>query len=154
MTPDETLCQRRAAERDREDAERLARVAHFVTGSVASVALSGRVDRYSTMVNSKLTVRRIITVTAKHFGVRVSDILGPSKRQPTALARQAVCYLIRREFEYSYPVIAGIVGLQDHTTVMHACKVTEKRRLERPVYNEFLCALEERLLDPDEEDGS
>jgi chromosomal replication initiation ATPase DnaA len=64
----------------------------------------------------------IIKVVAYAHGVGTEDILSRTRAYHITRARQHACALIRELSRLSYPAIAKIIGLSDHTTVHHACK--------------------------------
>lgn len=74
------------------------------------------------------TIGEIAAATAKHFGLKVADLQGPSRRRHTALARGIAMWLSRELSGSSLSKIGDYFGRRDHTTVMHAC-----RRLKRLV---------------------
>jgi chromosomal replication initiator protein len=62
---------------------------------------------------------RILAATAEAFGVTISDLEGPSRRQPLARARQVAMYVCRELTDLSLPKIGTLFGGRDHTTVLH-----------------------------------
>ncbi len=76
--------------------------------------------------NQTITAERILAVVAEHCGVAEDQLLGRSRRQEIALARQVAMFLMREETKTSLPQIGAAVGGRDHTTVMHGCaKIAE-----------------------------
>ena len=70
---------------------------------------------------------RIITETARHYGITASAILGRETLRKHARPRQVAMYLTRQITGRSYPEIAASFG-RDHTTVMHAVETVERLR--------------------------
>ena len=62
---------------------------------------------------------RILAATSEAFGVSISDLEGPSRRQPLARARQVAMYVCRDLTDLSLPKIGTLFGGRDHTTVLH-----------------------------------
>ena len=62
---------------------------------------------------------RILAATAESFGVSITDLEGPSRRQPLARARQVAMYLCRELTDLSLPKIGALFGGRDHTTILH-----------------------------------
>jgi chromosomal replication initiator protein len=69
--------------------------------------------------NAAITPERIVIVVAEQCGVDEEQLLGRSRRQEIALARQVAMYLMREETQASLPQIGAVLGGRDHTTVMH-----------------------------------
>ncbi len=73
-----------------------------------------------------LTVEEIIHAASSSFSVPADDLVGPSRKQPLALARQVAMYLCRELTDLSLPRIGQNFGNRDHTTVMHAVDRVKK----------------------------
>lgn len=78
------------------------------------------------------TVKRIMQVVAKHYGVNVSDIIGPRRTADLVFPRQLTMYLSRQMTLLSLPQIGSLVGGRDHTTVLHGCRQIERYRSKYP----------------------
>ena len=68
----------------------------------------------------------IIKVVAYAHGIGTEDLLARTRAYHITRARQHACFLIRQLSDLSYPAIAKIIGLKDHTTVCHAVKTWAK----------------------------
>jgi chromosomal replication initiator protein len=64
--------------------------------------------------------------TAKHFGLKLSDLKGPRRMQSLVAARSAAMYLARQLTKKSYQQIGKFFGGRDHATVIHSCRQVEK----------------------------
>ncbi len=64
---------------------------------------------------------------AEHFGVKVSDLRSGRKHKVVALPRQIAMYLMREMTSCSFPDIGQRFGGRDHSTVMYAVKMVEKK---------------------------
>ena len=69
----------------------------------------------------------IIKAAAEHFGVKVSDLRSGRKHKVVALPRQIAMYLMREMTHCSFPDIGQRFGGRDHSTVMYAVKMIEKK---------------------------
>lgn len=81
-----------------------------IVNSLASSARTGR-----------LTPKQIIQTVTEYFDIKISDIIGNSRKKELVIPRQIVMYLMRQELNSSYPNIGQELGGRDHTTAMHAC---------------------------------
>ena len=66
------------------------------------------------------TGEEIMALAAISYGFSLTELQGPSRRQPLVLARQIAMYLCRDLTDLSLPKIGKIFGGRDHTTVIHA----------------------------------
>lgn len=65
------------------------------------------------------TAAEIIAVVAASYGVSLTEMAGPSRREPLVTARQIAMYLIRTLTDLSLPKIGKQLGGRDHSTVLH-----------------------------------
>ncbi len=78
----------------------------------------------------------ILRVTAEAYGLTVTELVGPSRKQPLAQCRQVAMYLCRELTSLSLPRIGDVFGGRDHTTVMYAIdRVKKIMETERAVYD-------------------
>lgn len=73
------------------------------------------------------TIRRILTATSRHFGLVPDDLIGTSRRRTIAVARGIAMHLARQLCGESLAGIGRRFSGRDHTTVMHAIRVTQER---------------------------
>lgn len=65
--------------------------------------------------------QRIINTVAEVYGLRVSDVKGPSRCKREVNARRHVIHLLTEyRPDLSLPLIGKLLGGKDHTTVLHA----------------------------------
>ena len=70
------------------------------------------------------TIQKLV---AEHFGVKVTDLRSGRKHKVVALPRQIAMYLMREMTHCSFPDIGQRFGGRDHSTVMYAVKMIEKK---------------------------
>jgi chromosomal replication initiator protein len=68
-----------------------------------------------------LPVSTVLSLVARHFGLRMRDLHSSSRSPRIATPRQIAMYLVRRHCSLSFPEIGQRFG-RHHTTVMHACR--------------------------------
>jgi chromosomal replication initiator protein len=67
-----------------------------------------------------LTPRHLISVCAKQFNLKTSDLCGPSRKKELVSARHITAYLLLTESKLSLEEVGHLLGGRDHTSVMHA----------------------------------
>jgi chromosomal replication initiator protein len=87
---------------------------------------------------SLVTIKDIINAVAEFYGVKVSDLLGASRRKELVIPRQVAMYLMRSEIDASFPQIAQEMGGRDHTTAIHSYnkikqEIAEEGRIKQEV---------------------
>ena len=72
-------------------------------------------------------ISKILSEVADQFNISVNDLRGRSRMRHIARPRQ-FCYLrLRDETEFSYPLIARVMGDRDHTTIIFGINAVRKR---------------------------
>jgi chromosomal replication initiator protein len=54
--------------------------------------------------------------------VEEKDIFDKSRKKEVVKPRQMIMYILREDFDVSYPSIGEKLGGRDHTTVIHSCE--------------------------------
>ena len=95
--------------------------------------------------SSQVTVESVQQVISAQFAVKLTDLKSPKRTRSLAFARQVAMYLSRKLAGASLPAIGEKFG-RDHSTVIHAIQVIEKRCEEDPGFHSTLEGLE-RLIE-------
>lgn len=74
----------------------------------------------------KVHYRRIISVVAKTFNIKTSELCGKTRKKQIALARHIAAYLLRKELQMPLKRVGELLGGRDHTTIMHAEEKIER----------------------------
>ena len=106
---------------------------------VLQSVLRERVDR-------AITIESIQKAVCDFFRIRPNDLRSKRRTRTIALPRQVAMYLCRRHTNASFPVIGDRFGGRDHSTVIHAAQVIERRVREDPDFRATVERLE-RLLE-------
>ena len=81
-----------------------------------------------------VSVKNIVDKVAEFYGIDEESIYEKTRRREVVRPRQVIMYLLREDFNISYPTIGTKLGGRDHTTVIHSC---EKIKREVVVDNEL-----------------
>jgi chromosomal replication initiator protein len=66
------------------------------------------------------SLHAIALATAKHFGLKLSEIRSPSRQRAVVTARDVAAHLARNMLKCSFEQIGQYFGGRDHTTIMHS----------------------------------
>ncbi len=75
----------------------------------------------------EVTVENIQRTICDYFNLKIADLKAKQRTKNIALPRQVAMYLCRKHTSTSFPAIGYKFGGRDHSTVIHATKVIEKR---------------------------
>ncbi|MFA6524465.1 MAG: chromosomal replication initiator protein DnaA [Candidatus Paceibacterota bacterium] len=67
-----------------------------------------------------VAIKDVVKIVSDHYGLEESSIYEKTRRKEIVKARQIVMYLLREDFNVSYPLIGQKLGGKDHTTVIHS----------------------------------
>lgn len=121
-----------------------------VTTRLAEEVLAGLYPRRKPAIPS---IRSIQCATCEAFGVSLEDVLGRKRSTRITWPRHVAMYLARQLTDRTLPAIGREFGDRDHTTVMNACRRTEKRIATDPDAHRLVKTLTDSLQSP-HPDGS
>jgi chromosomal replication initiator protein len=67
-----------------------------------------------------VAVKDIVKVVAEQYGISEDSVYEKTRRKEIVKARQVAMYILREDFNISYPLIGQKMGNRDHTTVIHS----------------------------------
>lgn len=67
------------------------------------------------------SVKEVVKTIADFYGIEENTIYEKTRRKEIVKVRQVVMYVLREDFNVSYPHIGQKLGGKDHTTVIHSC---------------------------------
>ncbi len=69
-----------------------------------------------------LSVKEIVKVVCDFYSIEESFVYEKTRRKEVLKPRQIAMFILREDFNISYPTIGQKLGGRDHTTVMHSCE--------------------------------
>lgn len=91
-------------------------------GRVLSLTEVQAIIKNSTRPRRNLSITDVVEKVAKYFDIDPSSIYEKTRRKEVVRPRQLIMYILREDFEVSYPTIGQKLGGRDHTTVIHSCE--------------------------------
>jgi chromosomal replication initiator protein len=68
-----------------------------------------------------MAIKDVVKIVSEHYKLEETSIYEKTRKKEIVKARQIVMYLLREDFNVSYPLIGQKLGGKDHTTVIHSC---------------------------------
>ena len=93
-----------------------------------------------------VTIESIQKTVCEFFNIKPNELRSKKRTRNVSVPRQIAMYLCRRYTQASFPVIGDRFGGRDHSTVVHAAQVIERRMREDPNFRSMVERLE-RVLD-------
>ena len=106
-----------------------------IKGTAPDIAEVRQSLRLFTRPQKNISVKNVVDKVAEFYGIDEESIYEKTRRREVVRPRQIIMYLLREDFNISYPTIGSKLGGRDHTTVIHSC---EKIKREVIVDNELL----------------
>jgi chromosomal replication initiator protein len=67
------------------------------------------------------SVKDVIRIVSEFYNIDEADLFEKTRRKEVVKPRQIAMYILREDFNISYPTIGEKFGGRDHTTVIHSC---------------------------------
>lgn len=67
-----------------------------------------------------VSIKDVVKTVSDYYSLEESSVYEKNRRKEIVKARQIVMYLLREDFNVSYPLIGQKLGGKDHTTVIHS----------------------------------
>ncbi len=67
-----------------------------------------------------IAIKDVVKTIAEYYGITEEIVYEKTRRKEIVRARQVVMYILREDFNISYPLIGQKLGGKDHTTVIHS----------------------------------
>jgi chromosomal replication initiator protein len=85
-----------------------------------------------------VSVKDLIKTVADFYNIDEESIYNKTRRKEVVRPRQITMYILREDFNISYPTIGEKMGGRDHTTVIHSCeKVKNDLKLDSTLLQEI-----------------
>ena len=68
-----------------------------------------------------MAIKDVVKIVSEYYKLEESSVYEKTRKKEIVKARQIVMYLLREDFNVSYPLIGQKLGGKDHTTVIHSC---------------------------------
>jgi chromosomal replication initiation ATPase DnaA len=124
----------------------------FLQQTAAANPLNGEIDwaDVDALVAPRKAVcgvepRAVLTAVARHFRLKIADLVGPSRRRSLIHARGVAICLLRDLVGLTWQSIAENTGRKDHSTVLHAYAKTRQSLASNALLGDALQQLRRKL---------
>ena len=131
-------------------AESITGTVRELEGSLNAIILQSQMKgRFPTLLETKnllknsikqkktASVQEVVKTISEFYSVDKDSILEKTRRKEIVKVRQIIMYILREDFNVSYPLIGQKLGGKDHTTVIHSCL-----KVKNDIKNDMLIAQE------------
>ena len=76
----------------------------------------------NTKPKRNVAIKDIVKIVSDFYSIEEESIYEKTRRKEVIKPRQVIMYILREDFNISYPSIGQKLGGRDHTTVIHSCE--------------------------------
>jgi len=69
-----------------------------------------------------IAVKDVVRIVSDFYNIKEESIYEKTRHKEVIRPRQIIMYILREDFNISYPSIGQKIGGRDHTTVIHSCE--------------------------------
>lgn len=91
-------------------------------GRVLSIDEVRTIIKNSSRPRKTLAITDVVEKVARYYDIDHASIYEKTRRKEVVKPRQIIMYILREDFQISYPAIGKKLGGRDHTTVIHSCE--------------------------------
>ncbi len=85
-----------------------------------------------------VSTKEVVKTVADFYNIEEQLIYDKTRKKEIIKPRQIIMYILREDFNISYPAIGERLGGRDHTTVMHSCeKIKNDMKLDEMLIKEI-----------------
>ncbi len=85
-----------------------------------------------------VSTKEVVKTVAEFYNIEEQLIYDKTRKKEIIKPRQIIMYILREDFNISYPAIGEKLGGRDHTTVMHSCeKIKNDMKLDEMLIQEI-----------------
>ncbi|HUO56187.1 MAG TPA: chromosomal replication initiator protein DnaA [Candidatus Paceibacterota bacterium] len=107
-------------------------------GRVVSLSDVRALIKHNMKPNRGVSVEEVVHRIAGYYDIAEKSIYEKTRKKEVVKPRQVIMYILREEFNVSYPSIGEKLGGRDHTTVIHSCeKIKEEIKTNNALESEI-----------------
>ncbi len=76
----------------------------------------------NTKPKKNVSVKEVIKLISDFYNISESSVYDKTRKKEVVKPRQIIMYILREDFNVSFPSIGEKMGGRDHTTVIHSCE--------------------------------
>ena len=102
-------------------------------------------ERVGSQPTRDLSMEDVVRKVSSLFGISEEDLVGKSRKKEIVEARQTAMFLCRNILDSSLSSVGMYFGGRDHTTVMHAIKTVENKKIKKKNIGENIAQITKEL---------
>lgn len=107
-------------------------------GKVVSLADTKNLIKHNIRPGKGVSIEDVVRRVAEYYEVTEKSIYEKTRKKEVVKPRQIIMYILREEFNVSFPSIGEKLGGRDHTTVIHSCEKIKEELKENAILTQEL----------------
>ncbi|MEY2664397.1 MAG: hypothetical protein RIT04_205 [Candidatus Parcubacteria bacterium] len=99
----------------------------------------------NTKPKKAVAVKDVIKLITDFYNVDEESVYNKTRKKEVVKPRQVIMYILREDFNVSFPSIGEKMGGRDHTTVIHSCEKIKEDLKTNPVLSEEISQIRAML---------
>lgn len=91
-------------------------------GRDLSITEVKQLTKDSTKPQKNISVKDVVKAVSTFYSIEEENIYSKTRKQEIVKPRQLIMYILREDYNISFPSIGQKLGNRDHTTIMHSCE--------------------------------
>ncbi len=80
-----------------------------------------------------ISIKELVERVSRYYDISDTIVYEKTRKKEVVKPRQIIMYIMRQDFNISYPSIGQKLGGRDHTTVIHSCEKIKRELVDDPV---------------------
>ena len=87
----------------------------------------------NTKPKKNISVKEVIKLVSDFYNINEDSVYDKTRKKEVVKPRQVIMYILREDFNVSFPSIGEKMGGRDHTTVIHSCEKVKEDLKSDPI---------------------
>jgi chromosomal replication initiator protein len=83
-----------------------------------------------------VAIKDVIKLISGFYNIDEESVYNKTRKKEVVKPRQVIMYILREDFNVSFPSIGEKMGGRDHTTVIHSCEKVKEEMKTNPILSE------------------
>ena len=96
--------------------------AKCLIGNGVVLSPTALLEEIALLEQKNIAVKDVVRIVSDFYNIKEDSIYEKTRHKEVIRPRQIIMYILREDFNISYPSICQKLGGRDHTTVIHSCE--------------------------------
>lgn len=93
-----------------------------------------------------VAIKDVIKLISNFYNIDEESVYNKTRKKEVVKPRQVIMYILREDFNVSFPSIGEKMGGRDHTTVIHSCEKVKEEMKTNPILSEEISQIRAMMV--------